>query len=83
MNYTYKTKGVCSRKINLEISDDGVINRVEFIGGCNGNTKGVAALCVGQKAEEVISRLEGIKCGSKSTSCPEQLAFALKEALAQ
>ncbi|HJB26540.1 MAG TPA: TIGR03905 family TSCPD domain-containing protein [Firmicutes bacterium] len=83
MNYTYKTKGVCSRQINLEISDDGVINRVEFIGGCNGNTKGVAALCVGQKAEEVISRLEGIKCGSKSTSCPEQLAFALKEALAQ
>ena len=83
MNYTYKTKGVCSRQINLEISDDGVINRVEFIGGCNGNTKGVGALCVGQKAEEVISRLEGIKCGSKSTSCPEQLAFALKEALAQ
>ena len=83
MNYTYKTKGVCSSQINLEISDDGVINRVEFIGGCNGNTKGVAALCVGQKAEEVISRLEGIKCGSKSTSCPEQLAFALKEALAQ
>ncbi len=83
MQYGYKTKGVCSRQINIDLSDDGIINRIEFVGGCNGNTKGVAALCVGQKAEDVIARLEGIKCGSKSTSCPEQLAFALKEALAQ
>ncbi len=83
MQYSYKTKGVCSRQINIDLSDEGVINRIEFIGGCNGNTKGVAALCVGCTAQEVISRLEGIKCGSKSTSCPEQLAFALKEALAQ
>ena len=81
MQYGYKTKGVCSRQINIDL--DGIINRIEFVGGCNGNTKGVAALCVGQKAEDVIARLEGIKCGSKSTSCPEQLAFALKEALAQ
>lgn len=83
MQYSYKTRGTCSRQINLDLSDDGMITNVEFIGGCNGNTKGVAALCVGHKAEEIIHLLEGIKCGSRPTSCPEQLAFALKEALAR
>ncbi len=78
MKYTYKTKGVCSSTINFEV-ENGVITALEFIGGCNGNLKGISSLCVGMKPKEVIERLEGIKCGFKSTSCPDQLAKALKE----
>lgn len=80
MKYTYKTKGTCSREIEFEL-ENGIIKNVSFLGGCNGNLKGVSALVEGQKPEEVISKLEGIKCGFKSTSCPDQLATALKEAL--
>lgn len=80
MKYTYKTKGTCSREIEFEL-ENGIIKNVSFLGGCNGNLKGVSALVEGQKAEDVISRLEGIKCGFKSTSCPDQLATALREAL--
>lgn len=80
MKYTYKTKGTCSREIEFEL-ENGIVKNVSFLGGCNGNLKGVSALVEGQKAEDVISRLEGIKCGFKSTSCPDQLATALKEAL--
>ncbi len=80
MKYTYKTKGTCSREIEFEL-ENGIIKNVSFQGGCNGNLKGVSALVEGQKAEDVISRLERIKCGFKSTSCPDQLATALKEAL--
>ena len=79
---TYKTKGVCSREINFEVEDNKVKN-VQFVGGCSGNTQGVAKLVEGMKAEEAISRLEGILCGSRPTSCPDQLAKALKQALAQ
>ncbi len=75
---SYKTSGVCSRAIEITVSDDGVVESVQFIGGCSGNTQGVAALVRGMKVEEAISRLEGIKCGFKSTSCPDQLARALK-----
>ena len=75
---TYTTKGVCSRRINIEI-EDGRINSVAFEGGCAGNTKGVAALTVGMTVDEVIERLEGIRCNFKPTSCPDQLARALKE----
>ena len=78
---TYKTRGVCSRAINIEV-EDGIIVNVEFIGGCSGNTQGVSALVKGMTAEEAIERLEGIRCGFKPTSCPDQLAKALKEALA-
>lgn len=78
----YKTKGVCSQAINLELDGD-IIKDVQFVGGCNGNTKGVASLVKGMKAEDAIARLEGITCGSKPTSCPDQLAKALKEALNQ
>ena len=74
----YNTKSVCSRKINIEIDGDHIVN-VKFEGGCSGNTQGVAALVAGMKIEDAISRLEGIKCGFKSTSCPDQLACALKE----
>lgn len=76
----YKTSGVCAQKIHLELDGD-VIKEVEFIGGCNGNTKGIASLVRGMKAEDAIERMEGITCGFKPTSCPDQLAKALKIAL--
>ena len=75
---SYKTKGVCSRQIDLEI-ENGVIADAKFTGGCSGNTQGVAALVVGMTVEEAIKRLRGIKCGFKPTSCPDQLAVALEE----
>lgn len=78
----YSTKGVCSRSIEITVND-GVVEAVKFIGGCSGNTQGVSALAVGMTVEEVINRLGGIKCGMKSTSCPDQLATALKEHLAK
>ena len=76
----YKTSGVCSRQINLVV-EDGVITEAAFVGGCHGNTQGVAALVVGMTAEEAIRRLRGIKCGFKPTSCPDQLAQALEQNL--
>lgn len=75
---TYKTHGVCSQKIDFDIID-GKISGVKFFGGCNGNTQGVARLVEGMDVNEAISKLEGIKCGFKETSCPDQLAKALKE----
>ena len=80
MNYQYKTSGTCSRSINFEIVD-GKVKNVKFHGGCDGNLKGMSAMVEGMEANEVISRLEGIRCGFKSTSCPAQLAKALKEAV--
>lgn len=77
MEFTYKTKGVCSRSIDLEV-ENGIVTKVKFNGGCNGNTQGIAALVVGLKVEDVIQKLQGIKCGFKNTSCPDQLAQALK-----
>ena len=74
----YKTTGTCSSAIDFEV-EDGMVKEVKFIGGCSGNTQGVAALVKGMPVDDVISRLEGIKCGFKSTSCPDQLAKALKE----
>lgn len=78
----YKTKGVCSQAIEFEISDDKKVHNVKFIGGCSGNTQGVAKLVEGMDAEEVIKRLDGIHCGPRPTSCPDQLSRAIKEALA-
>ena len=77
---TYKTKGTCSQKIDCRL-EDGKIYDVVFTGGCNGNLKGIAALVEGMDAREAISKLEGIQCGFRSTSCPDQLAKALREAL--
>ncbi len=74
----YKTSGVCSRAIKFEV-EDGLVRNVKFLGGCSGNTQGVAALAEGMPVDEVISRLEGIRCGAKPTSCPDQLACALRE----
>ncbi|MCD7871946.1 MAG: TIGR03905 family TSCPD domain-containing protein [Clostridiales bacterium] len=80
MTYSYKTKGTCSSKIDIEIADDGkTILNVKFTGGCNGNLKGLGAMVKGEKIEDVIKKLNGIKCGFKSTSCPDQLAKALQE----
>ena len=78
----YKTRGTCSQLINLELDGD-VIKSVEFIGGCDGNLQGISKLVTGMKAEYAINRLEGIQCGFKPTSCPDQLAKALRQALAQ
>ncbi len=78
MTYTYKPVGVCSRKITLEIEDN-IIKTVAFEGGCNGNLKGISSLVEGMDVDFAISRLEGTKCGFKSTSCPDQLAQALIE----
>ncbi|MBQ7358334.1 MAG: TIGR03905 family TSCPD domain-containing protein [Clostridia bacterium] len=75
---TYATKGVCSRKIDIDVQD-GVIVKVAFLGGCSGNTQGLCALLEGMTVEDAIKRLDGIKCGPRPTSCPDQLANALKE----
>lgn len=78
----FQPKGVCSNAIDVEMEED-VIKSVKFTGGCNGNTQGISRLVVGMKAEDAISRLKGIKCGFKSTSCPDQLACALEQMLDQ
>jgi len=83
MTYEYNTSGTCSKKIILELSEDNVIESVKFIGGCHGNLQGISSLVKGMKADEVIARLEGIKCGFKSTSCPDQLSKAVKQAMAK
>lgn len=79
---TYKPQGVCSQRIDFEIVDNKVTN-VQFVGGCNGNTQGLSRLIEGMDVKEAISRLEGIQCGFRSTSCPDQLAKALKQATQQ
>ena len=76
----YKTKGTCSTQIELDIND-GLIRNVRFTGGCNGNLQGISKLVEGMKAEEAISKLRGIKCGFKSTSCPDQLSYAIEQAM--
>lgn len=76
--FLYKTSGVCSRSIEIDIEDEKIIS-VKFDGGCNGNTQGISSLVIGMNVNEVISRLKNIKCGFKSTSCPDQLAKALEK----
>lgn len=80
MAYQYRTKGVCSRNISFDIVD-GKVSNVRFDGGCSGNTKGIASLVEGMDAEEAVRRLEGILCGFKGTSCPDQLAKAIRQVL--
>ena len=83
MTYTYIPKGVCSRKMTVELNDDHTIQAVRVEGGCNGNLQGIGRLVEGMPVDEVISRLRGIRCGYKPTSCPDQLATALEQAKAQ
>ena len=78
MAYQYRTKGICARSITFDVVD-GKVTDVKFEGGCNGNTQGISRLIEGMPVEEAIRRMEGIRCGFKSTSCPDQLAKALKE----
>lgn len=82
MQFTYKTQGVCSREIYFELEDD-VVKNITFLGGCDGNLKGIARLVEGRNVNEVLPLLEGITCGYKTTSCPDQLACALKQAIKQ
>ena len=80
MEYTYRTRGTCAQQIKFEL-ENGIVKNVSFYGGCNGNLQGISKLVEGQKAEDVVEKLRGIKCGFKQTSCPDQLAAALTEGL--
>lgn len=75
----YRTRGTCSQLIFFEVDDEDILHDVSFLGGCNGNLKGIGSLVEGMKVDDVIERLEGIRCGMKNTSCPDQLASALKQ----
>lgn len=79
VKYRYYTQGTCSSQIDLDVDDNGVIQDVAFTGGCNGNLQGISRLVKGMSREEAIAKLAGIKCGNKPTSCPDQLAQALKQ----
>ena len=79
MQFEYRTKGTCSQRIIFDVEDN-ILKNVQFIGGCNGNLKGISSLVEGMNIDDVIAKVEGISCGFKSTSCPDQLAKALKEA---
>lgn len=81
MTYTYKTHGTCSREITFEI-DNGIVTKVSFVSGCNGNLQGISQLVEGMKVEDVIEKLKGINCNGRGTSCPDQLARALEEVIA-
>ena len=80
MHITYRPKGVCSQLMEIDV-EDGIIKKVVVKGGCNGNLQGMSSLLVGMKAEDAIARMEGIRCGFKDTSCPDQLAKALKNCI--
>ncbi len=80
-NFSYTTMGTCSRQINFSLDENNNIHNVEFIGGCNGNLQGISKLVEGQNAKAIIEKCQGIHCGMRSTSCPDQLATALTEAM--
>ncbi len=80
MHYRYKVSGTCSREVEFDL-ENGIVSNVVFHGGCSGNTQGISKLAEGMKAEDIIERLENIRCGFKSTSCPDQFAKVLKKAL--
>lgn len=83
MDFTYYTHGTCSSQIDFTIDEDGILRDVQFTGGCHGNLQGISTLVRGMKASEVADKLQGIRCGYKNTSCPDQLATALRQALSQ
>ena len=82
MTYTYIPRGVCARQMKIEL-DGNVIKKVEILGGCSGNLQGISSLVVGMTVEHAVERMKGIRCGFKSTSCPDQLSIALTEAIKQ
>ncbi len=82
MEYTYIPRGTCSRRMTVEL-EDGIIKKVDILGGCSGNLQGISSLITGMKAEDAIRKMRGISCGGKPTSCPDQLSIALEKALAQ
>ena len=82
INYTFRPKGVCSQQMNITVEDNRIQN-LEVLGGCDGNLKGISSLIIDMPVDEVIARLDGIRCGYKSTSCPDQLAKALKQMKAE
>jgi uncharacterized protein (TIGR03905 family) len=79
MKYTYYTQGTCSSQIDMELDEQGIIQDVQFYGGCHGNLQGISILVRGMKATDAIAKLQGIRCGYKNTSCPDQLATALRQ----
>ena len=79
--YTFQPRGVCSREMQVDLDGQGVIQDLRVVGGCSGNLQGIAALVKGMTAQEAVRRLKGIRCGAKSTSCPDQLALALEQVL--
>ena len=83
MTYNYRTKGVCSKEMHIELNDDHTIQAVRVEGGCNGNLKGICSLLCGRSADEAVECLSGLTCGNKATSCPDQIAIAIKEAAEQ
>lgn len=83
MKYIHQNKGTCSRSTEVVLAEDHTIEDIIIVGGCNGNLKGIRSLLLGQKAEEVIARLKGTECGNKGTSCPDQIALTLEEALSK
>ena len=80
MHYEFNTKGVCSQKISFDL-DGGIVKNVKFLGGCNGNTQGISRLAEGRQANELIALLKGTRCGFRNTSCPDQFALAIEQAL--
>ena len=83
MHYTHQNTGTCSKQVEFDIDENGKIHNISFVGGCNGNLKGIGALSEGQDAKDVANRVEGIRCGNKNTSCPDQLAKAIRQALSE
>lgn len=83
MTYSFRPRGVCSQEMRVEVDDQGVIQRLEVLGGCSGNLQGIASLIKGMPAREAIERLKGIRCGYKDTSCPDQFARGLETALSR
>ena len=81
MTHTFRPQGVCSQQMKVELDEKRIIQELQVMGGCHGNLQGIARLIEGMKVEDVIARVEGIRCGMKSTSCPDQIAQALKKAL--
>lgn len=81
MEYRFRPRGVCAKEMCVEVDDQGIVRELKVMGGCHGNLQGIARLVKGMKVEDVIARIEGIRCGMKSTSCPDQIAQALKKAL--